>query len=326
MRILITSICGFLLDEILGDPAMLTPIHPVVLMGRCIDVLERILRRMFPRNRKGELAGGFVLAAVILSGTLLISIGLLSVLRNLSPPIAFITECLWCWQALAAKNLRDEAMRVYRALKTGTLPEARTAVSRIVGRDTDALDRCGVIRATVETVAENFSDGVAAPMLYMMLGGAPLALCYKAINTMDSMVGYHNERYLLFGRAAAKLDDAANYIPARLAALLLITAAGLCGENRREAKHIWIRDRRMHASPNAGQCEAVIAGALGLRLCGPASYFGKAVNKPYIGDAIREPEDEDICRACRMEKAGSRLCLGVLCLLRLGIILLLGLR
>ena len=220
------------------------------------------------------------------------------------------------------KNLRDEAMRVYRTLKEGTPEDSREAVSRIVGRDTKALDRSGVTRATVETVAENFSDGIAAPMLYMFLGGAPLALCYKAVNTMDSMVGYKNERYLWFGRAAARLDDAANYIPARLAALILIAAAGLCGEDAKASARIWKRDRRKHASPNSAQCEAVMAGALGLRLCGPASYFGKLYDKPYIGDALREAEAEDICRACRMEKAGSWLCLGLLGALRLGIFLL----
>jgi adenosylcobinamide-phosphate synthase len=213
-------------------------------------------------------------------------------------------------------------MRVYLMQKDGTLEDARAAVSRIVGRDTQSLDRSGVTRAAVETVAENFSDGVAAPMLYMFLGGAPLALSYKAINTMDSMVGYKNERYLWFGRAAAKLDDAANYLPSRLAALILIAASGLCGEDRKAAARIWKRDRRKHASPNSAQCEAVMAGALGLRLCGPASYFGKTVDKPYIGDACREAEAEDICRACRMEQAGSWLCLGLMGALRLGIVLL----
>ena len=159
-------------------------------------------------------------------------------------------------------------------------------------------------------------------MLYMFLGGAPLALCYKAVNTMDSMVGYRNERYLWFGRAAARLDDAANYLPSRLAAMILIAAAGICGEDRKAAAKIWKRDRRKHASPNSAQCEAVMAGALGLQLCGPASYFGKIYDKPYLGDARREAEAEDIRRACRMEQAGSWLCLVLLGVIRLGIILL----
>ena len=322
MRILLAAIVGFVLDLILGDPELLTPIHPVVLMGHCITALETWLRRLLPKSPRGERLGGILLAMILPLGTL-VSCGLMLMLLNrLWPPLAFLLECIWCWQALAVKNLKDEAMRVTRALKDGTMEDARAAVSRIVGRDTEALDRSGVTRAAVETVAENFSDGVAAPMLYMFLGGAPLALSYKAIHTMDSMVGYKNARYLWFGRAAARLDDAANYLPSRLAAMILIAAAGICGEDRKTAAEIWKRDRRKHASPNSGQCEAVMAGALGLRLCGPASYFGKTVDKPYIGDARREAEAEDIRRACRMEQAGSWLCLGLLGVIRLGIVLL----
>ena len=322
MRILLAALCGFGVDLILGDPEVLTPIHPVVLMGHCITALEKLLRKLFPGNRQGELAGGLLLASFLPAVTLLLCASVLSLLNRLWPPLAFGVACIWCWQALAVKNLRDEAMRVYRTLAEGSLERARKAVARIVGRDTDALDQRGVIRATVETVAENFSDGIAAPMLYMMIGGAPLALCYKAINTMDSMVGYKNERYLWFGRPAAKLDDAANFIPARGAALILIAAAGLCREDRAAALRIWKRDRRKHASPNSAQCEAVMAGVLGLKLCGPATYFGQRYDKPFIGDAVREAEEEDICRACRMEQVGSWLCLGLLCLLRVGILLL----
>ncbi|MBQ7436855.1 MAG: cobalamin biosynthesis protein CobD [Oscillospiraceae bacterium] len=322
MRILLAAICGFVLDLILGDPELLTPVHPVVLMGHCITALETWLRTLMPKSPRGERLGGILLAMILPLGTL-VSCGLMLMLLNrLWPPLAFLLECIWSWQALAGKNLKDEAMRVTLAMKDGTTEDARAAVSRIVGRDTEALDRSGVTRAAVETVAENFSDGVAAPMLYMFLGGAPLALCYKAVNTMDSMVGYRNERYLRFGRAAARLDDAANYLPSRLAALILIAAAGICGEDRKAAAEIWKRDRRKHASPNSGQCEAVMAGALGLRLCGPASYFGKTVDKPYIGDARREAEAEDICRACRMEQTGSWLCLVLLGVIRLGIVLL----
>ena len=322
MRILMTAACGFVLDLILGGPERLTPIHPVVLMGHGITALETLLRKLLPKNRRGELLDGMLLATLLPVGTLLICGLVLTLLNRLWPPLAFLMECIWCWQALAVKNLRDEAMRVSRALKDGTLADARAAVSRIVGRDTEALDQSAVMRAAVETVAENFSDGIAAPMLYMFLGGAPLALCYKAVNTMDSMVGYRNERYLWFGRAAAKLDDAANYFPSRLAALILIAASGLCGEDRKAAARIWKRDRRKHASPNSAQCEAVMAGALGLKLCGPASYFGKIYDKPYIGDERRGAEAEDIRRACRMEQVGSWLCLGLMGALRLGIVLL----
>ena len=211
--------------------------------------------------------------------------------------------------------------RVYRALREGTLEQAQQAVARIVGRDTQRLDRAGVTRAAVETVAENFSDGVAAPLFYFFLGGAPLALCYKAINTMDSMVGYRNERYLYFGRWAARLDDGANWLPARLSALLLVAAAWLLGEDGRGAWRIWRRDRRNHASPNAAQTEAAMAGALGVQLAGPAWYFGIRVEKPTIGEHQRPIVPEDILRSNRLLYGGSVLCLGVLIGLRCALVL-----
>ncbi len=317
MRILFAALCGFGLDLLLGDPVSLGPIHPVVWTGRAVTALEKRLRACFPENPRGEYMAGLTMAVALTVGILLLSGGILRLLRMLYPPLAFLMEVIWCWQALAAKDLRAEAMLVYEPLFHGDLTAARKAVSRIVGRDTAALDEAGVARAAVETVAENFSDGVAAPLLYMLLGGAPLALCYKAINTMDSMVGYKNQRYLYFGRPAAKLDDGANYVPSRLAALLLIAASFVCRQNASDAWRIWRRDRRRHTSPNAAQCEAVMAGALGLRLCGPASYFGVLTNKPYVGDAMREIVPEDIRRACQMESVGSWLCLVLFCLVRL---------
>ncbi len=322
MRILFASLCGFVLDLLFGDPACLTPIHPVVLLGKLICWLENRFRSAFPKTERGELMAGLLLAAVMAGGVLLFCAAVLDLLNRVFPPFAFLLETIWCWQALAVKDLRVEAMRVKKALETGSLEEARYAVSRIVGRDTDALSADGVIRAAVETVAENFSDGVVAPLFYMILGGAPLALCYKAVNTMDSMLGYRNERYLFFGRAAARLDDAANYIPSRLAALLLAAAAHLCGENASEALRIWKRDRRKHSSPNSAQCEAAVAGALGLRLCGPANYFGKLYDKPWIGDGLRPVEPGDIRRTCRLEYAGSFLALFLFCVIRLILVVL----
>lgn len=318
MRILFVTLGGFLLDLLLGDPERLAPLHPVVWMGRAIRWLEPKLRAAFPATERGCCRAGLTMAVLTVAGTVFCSAGLLSVLRRVHPALALALETLWCWQALAARDLRVEALRVYEALKSGTLEDARAAVGRIVGRDTETLDAAAVTRAAVETVAENFSDGVVAPMLYMILGGAPLALGYKAVNTMDSMVGYRNERYLHFGRAPARLDDAANFLPARLAALLLIAASALCGEATGQALRIWRRDRRKHESPNAAQCEAVMAGALGLRLCGPASYFGVLHDKPTIGDDVRPVEPEDICRACRMEAVGSLVCLVLLTLIRWG--------
>ena len=317
MRILPAALCGFVLDLILGDPAWLTPVHPVVLMGRAISALEKRLRAVFPRTPQGEYRAGLLLALLMSVGTLIVCRLTLRALDALSPALSFAMEVIWCWQALAIKDLRAEAMRVQAALENEGLDSARKAVSRIVGRDTAGLSAEGVARAAVETVAENFSDGVIAPLFWMMLGSAPLALCYKAVNTMDSMLGYKNARYLHFGRAPAKLDDAANFLPARLAALLLIAAARLMGEDAASALRIWRRDRRKHASPNSAQCEAAMAGALGLRLCGPASYFGVLHEKPWIGDECREIVPDDIRRACRLEYAGAVLGLAVLGALRM---------
>ena len=317
MRILLAALCGFVLDLILGDPAWLTPVHPVVLMGRAISALEKRLRAVFPRTPQGEYRAGLLLALLMSVGTFIVCRLTLRALDALSPALSFALEVIWCWQALAIKDLRAEAMRVQAALENEGLDSARKAVSRIVGRDTAGLSAEGVARAAVETVAENFSDGVIAPLFWMMLGSAPLALCYKAVNTMDSMLGYKNARYLHFGRAPAKLDDAANFLPARLAALLLIAAAWLLGEDAASALRIWRRDRRKHASPNSAQCEAAMAGALGLRLCGPASYFGVLHEKPWIGDERREIVPDDIRRACRLEYAGAVLGLAVLGALRM---------
>lgn len=320
MTVAAAALCGFVIDLLLGDPAWMP--HPVVFMGRCISALEKLLRRIFPKTPKGELAGGVILAAVLPLGTLALTGLCVWGLGLIHPALSFALQVLWCWQALAAKGLRQESDNVRRALVTGTLDDARKAVSRIVGRDTAALSREGVIRAAVETVAENFSDGVVAPLFWMLLGGAPLALAYKAVNTMDSMVGYKNDRYLYFGRAAAKLDDAANWLPSRLAALLLVAAAPLTGQNAGRAFAIWRRDRRKHASPNSAQTESAMAGALGVRLAGPASYFGKIHQKPWIGDDTRPIEPEDITRAGRMLYAGSVLALLLLCGARLGILAL----
>lgn len=315
MRIPAAAVCGFLLDLLLGDPAWLTPIHPVVLMGRAIRFLEKRLRALFPKTPQGETRAGLALALTMSVGTFALCKLILCTLHRLVPPLAFALEVIWCWQALAVKDLRDEAMRVQHALEHEGLDAARRAVSRIVGRDTKSLSAEGVACAAVETVAENFSDGVIAPLFWMALGGAELALCYKAINTMDSMVGYKNERYLHFGRVPAKLDDAANFLPARLAALLLIAAAFFLREDAASAYRIWRRDRRKHASPNSAQCEAAMAGALGLRLGGPASYFGVKHDKPWLGDERRGIVPGDIRRACRMEYAGALLGLAAMLLL-----------
>lgn len=304
---------SFVLDLLLGDPEKL--LHPVVVMGKAISRLEKILRAGFPKTPRGERAAGFVLALLLPVGTLAVTSAALWAVGLIHPVLRFALGVFWGWQALALKGLNTESKRVYTALTTGTIEDARRAVSRIVGRDTQRLDEAGVTRAAVETVAENFSDGVLAPLFYLLLGGAPLALCYKAINTMDSMIGYKNERYLSFGRCAAKLDDAANWLPARLSALLLVLASALLGEDAQGAWRIWRRDRRNHASPNSAQTEAVMAGALGIQLAGPAWYFGEKYDKPTIGDAKRPVEPNDILRADRLLYGG-----GVLGLVLLGLV------
>ena len=305
---------GFVLDAIFGDPAWLP--HPVVYMGKAISVLEKGLRARLPKTPEGELWGGRILAFCLPVGTLVLTSIVCMGAAALHPLLGLAVQMFWCGQALAAKGLVQESMNVYRELTKPDLPAARIAVSRIVGRDTQALTAEGVTKAAVETVAENASDGVIAPLFYMLLGGAPLALTYKAINTMDSMVGYKNTQYLYFGRAAAKLDDVANYLPSRIAALLWVAAAALTGNDARSAWRIWRRDRRNHASPNSAQTESACAGALNVQLAGPAYYFGEYYPKPTIGDAVRPIEPEDIRRADRMMYAESLLALALGLLIR----------
>lgn len=315
MRIILLMLGGFILDGIFGDPAWL--VHPVVIMGKAITALEKFLRKRLPNTPEGERLGGRILAMTLPVGTLLITGGVCWLFYRVSPILGFAIELLWCAQALAAKGLAQESTNVYRELVKGDLPASRRAVSRIVGRDTAELTSEGVTKAAVETVAENASDGVIAPLFYMMLGGAPLALVYKAINTMDSMVGYKNEKYLNFGRAAAKLDDAANYLPSRIAALLWIASAALTGSDAKSAWRIWRRDRRKHASPNSAQTESACAGALNVQLAGPATYFGKYYDKPTIGDAVRAIEPKDILRANTMMYVASVLGLAAAVLVRI---------
>lgn len=324
MSIVYMALAGLLLDLLLGDPAALSKIHPVVLLGKLIASGEKMLRRLFPDDRRGQLTGGVLLAVLLPVATFVVSWGLLFLLRLVWPPLALALQVVWCWQALAVKDLRQESMKVYRQLNRGSLEQARQAVSRIVGRDTGALSAEGVTKATVETVAENFADGVVAPLFYMLLGGAPLALAYKAVNTMDSMIGYKNETYLYFGRAAAKTDDALNFLPARLGALFLLAAAALLGQDEQNGWRVWRRDRLNHSSPNSAQCESVMAGVLHLRLGGPACYFGQIVEKPYIGDDQRPALPRDIPTACSLMYGGSILAAALFCLLRAGVFALLA--
>ena len=305
---------GFVLDALFGDPAWLP--HPLVYMGKAISKLEKFLRPRLPKTPQGELLGGAIVAFCLPVGTFLLTGLVCWGAARLHPLLGLAVQMFWCGQALAARGLVQESTNVYKELKKPDLPGARKAVSRIVGRDTAELTAEGVTKAAVETVAENASDGVIAPLLYMLVGGAPLALTYKAINTMDSMLGYKNEKYLYFGRVPAKLDDVANYIPSRLAALLWVAAAAFTHNDAKGAWKIWRRDRRRHASPNSAQTESACAGALGVQLAGPAYYFGQYYPKLTIGDALRPIEPEDILRANRMMYVASSFALAWGCALR----------
>ena len=298
MKILCVCLIGMILDWIFGDPVWLY--HPVRIIGKWISFLEKILRK-FAGDQEGNekkllIAGGILWILVILASAA-VPMGILYLAEKLSPCAAFVLECFWCYQLLAARSLGKESKKVYKKLIQDDLSGARLAVSMIVGRDTENLTVEGVTKAAVETVAENTNDGVIAPLIYMLIGGPILGFVYKAVNTMDSMLGYENEKYLYFGRVAAKMDDVAGFIPARISALLMILASCLLGMDGKNALWIWKRDRRKHASPNAAQTEAVCAGALQVQLAGDAWYFGKKHEKDTIGDPIRNIEPKDILRS-----------------------------
>lgn len=289
---------GFVLDFLFGDPVWLY--HPIRLIGALISFLEKRFRKICGERKNALLAAGVVLWILVVFVSAGVSYMILLAAGCIHPALRFILESFWCYQLLAAKGLKQESMKVCEEIKKGDLPGARKAVSMIVGRDTQCLDEAGVVKAAVETVAENTSDGVTAPLLFMMIGGAPFGFFYKAVNTMDSMIGYKDEKYLYLGRCAAKLDDVLNYIPARLSAVMMTAAAWVLRMDGRGAWRIYLRDKRKHASPNSAQTEAVCAGALQIRLAGDAWYFGKLYKKEYIGDDIRAVEADDIVRANRL--------------------------
>lgn len=316
---LLALVLGFIIDLLIGDPHGLY--HPIRLVGNLIGFLEkRMNRRIDSPNR--QTCMGALMALIVIAVSSLIPLGLLLLANWIHPVCRLIVETVMCWQLLATKSLKDESMRVYRRLKKHDLAGSRKAVAMIVGRDTDLLDETGVTKAAVETVAENASDGVIAPLFYMAIGGAYLGWMYKAINTMDSMVAYKNDRYRHFGTIPAYLDDIANYIPARLSALFMIAAAFVTRLDGAGAWKIFRRDRYRHASPNSAQTEAVMAGALDVQLAGDAYYFGELHKKETIGDDIRPIEAEDIPRANRLMYMTAVLSLTVAVLLKGAVILL----
>ena len=297
MNHLTALLLGFCIDLLLGDPRWLY--HPVQAIGWLIVKLEPPLRRAFPDSDRGQVRAGVALVILVVGITGLVSGGVLWGLHRLHPMAGFAGEVILCWLILAAKSLRTESMKVVKALETGTLDDGRRAVSMIVGRDTEHLSEAEVLKAAVETVAENASDGILAPLLFAAVLGPVGGICYKAVNTMDSMVGYKNDQYLYFGRAAAKLDDVLNFLPARISGFLMAAAACL-GFDGKNAFRIFFRDRKNHASPNSAHTEAACAGALGLQLGGTHDYFGKPVVKPTIGDDLRAVTRGDVAAANRL--------------------------
>lgn len=308
---------GFILDLIVGDPYCLP--HPIRLIGNLITGLEKRLRNEKQSERR-QLQAGVLLVVFVLFSTFVVSVAILGGAYWLHPVVGVIVETVMTYQILATKCLKVESMKVYHCLKAGDLIAARKAVSMIVGRDTECLTEIGVAKAAIETVAENTSDGVIAPMIFTAIGGPVLGFIYKAVNTMDSMVGYKNVRYLYFGRVAAKLDDIWNYLPARISAYFMVADCLFLGKryDAKNAFRIYRRDRYNHASPNSAQTEAACAGALSIQLAGDASYFGKILKKPFIGEKSREVEYEDIRRANKLLYATAFTC-EIICLAVMGV-------
>ena len=309
---------GFCIDFFVGDPHAIP--HPVVAIGKLIAFLDRKLR-MGNRDRRDILRGVWTVLIVV-SVAVAVPAVILSVMWRIHPLVYTAVSSIMCWQLVAARQLVRETGLVEKALAAGDTEAARRAVANVVGRDTDVLDRDGICRAAVETVAENGSDGVIAPLFWMFLLGTAGGFCYKAVNTMDSMLGYKDEAYFYFGRAAAQTDDVLNFIPSRISALLMILSAPLCRLDGRNALRIFLRDRMKHTSPNAAQTESACAGALHVRLNGPAVYGGIVHNKAYLGDDMRPIEYTDISRAGHLMYTASWQMLIIGVLFRAGVILL----
>ena len=293
---------GFIVDAIIGDPVY--NLHPVRIIGFFIGKGDKLLRR----DRHGSTLAfllGMMLTLFIVGASFVIPFFVLLALHRVHFVLGLIVEIIFCYQIFAAKALKHESMKVYRQLEKGDIPKARKYLSYIVGRDTQNLNEEEITKAAVETVAENCSNGVIGPMLFLFIGGAPLGFAYKAVNTLDSMIGYNNEKYAYFGKFAARLDDVVNFFPARISAMLMLAATPLCKLNLKQAWKIYLRDRHNHKSPNAAQTEAVCAGALGVELSGDNVYGGVVVSKPTIGDPLRPANKDDIRRVNKLMYTAS---------------------
>ena len=313
-----TLIIGFGIDLLVGDPRVLY--HPVRFIGLMIDFFEKVFRKLFRIGEQGEKVAGYFLLICVVLFSMAIPLIILIIAYRAEFWIGFVLEAFMCYQIFATKALKDESMKVYEKLREGDLQGSRFAVSMIVGRDTDNLDFKGITKATVETIAENTADGVIAPLFYMIIGGPVLGFAYKAVNTLDSMVGYKNKEYINFGRASARFDDVVNYIPARISACIMIFSSWLAGFNCKNAYKIYRRDRYNHKSPNSAQTEAVVAGALEIELAGDAMYFGELYKKPKIGDPIREIEALDIKKTNRLLYLTAIIAMVLFGLLKVGLL------
>jgi len=321
MEIAVAVLAGFILDCIFGDPAWIP--HPIRFIGALISGCEKVLRRIFPGTDRGELIAGAFLTVTVVMVSSLLPLLIIWLAAMIDYRLAFAVNTFWCWQIFAARSLKKESMRVCDQIEKNDISLARKFLSWIVGRDTADLDFREITKAVVETVAENTSDGVTAPMLFMIIGGAPLGFFYKAANTLDSMVGYKNDKYLYFGRASARFDDLLNFIPARITGLAMVAAAWLTGLDGRNSMKMFRRDRLKHVSPNSGNLEAACAGALDIQLGGDACYFGKLYKKETLGDPLREAEPEDIRKAVKLMYGTSVLLLIIMEAVRIGLVALL---
>ncbi len=305
MDIVIVLSLGFLLDLLIGDPY--NPLHPVRLIGWLIMFGERLFRKILPKTYAGEFIGGTLLSLTTIALSYAVPFFLLLWLGYIHEYLRLAFEVILCYQILATKSLKTESMLVFKQLIKPDLQASREYLSRIVGRDTKSLDEQGIIKATIETVAENTTDGVIAPIIFIAIGGAPLGFLYKAINTLDSMIGYKNDKYLYFGKFAAKFDDVVNFFPAIIAAYMMMASSFILNLDWKNAFKIYRRDKYNHASPNSAKTESVCAGALNVCLAGDAYYFGKLVSKPTIGDNTRLVQTTDIKLVNRLMYASAAL-------------------
>ena len=307
---------AYVLDLIFGDPQNI--IHPVQVIGKMISSGEKyLLGKRHESDRKYKFFAGMILNITVISVTYAVTY---LIYKSSENSIIFtVAEIYLMYTIFSINSLAREGNRVYNILKEGNIERARKDLSYLVSRDTETMDEKMIIRSTMETISENTVDGIVAPMLYMFLGGLPLSITYKAINTFDSMVGYKNEKYMDFGKFSAKLDDVANFIPARITGILIVIASMILGYDYKNSLKIFIRDRKNHSSPNSGHAEAGVAGALGVQFGGRVSYFGKEVDKPVIGDKIKDFELEDIKKNIKIMYAASFLSLVMFSVISLGI-------